>query len=253
MQNIAVLNNTNIPPISSIIDCENKIFPLTKYKNMTYKQVYLTNDDKYFKYLIGSFKFNYNEIYDFYQYLLLKNKFPIEISKLLNIKILLDTETTGFYDYDRVLQLSYILFNEVQTLKTFDHYVKIHPSLKIKNSEIHGITNEICKNHGIPINQILDIFCYDLELCKALIGHNLQFDIRMLKSEFKRVSLNCDLLTCKPIEDTFQLGKQKYPKGTPMKLGDLHRLELKTDMVNAHNALYDVIATMNIYKKIKLG
>ena len=75
----------------------------------------------------------------------------------------------------------------------------------------------------------------------------------MLKSEFKRVSLNCDILTCKPIEDTFHLGKQKYPKGTPMKLGDLHRLELKSDMVNAHNALYDVIATMNIYKKIKLS
>jgi hypothetical protein len=77
MQDIAELN--------LIINYENRIFPLTKYKNMTYKQVYLTNDDKYFKYLIGSFKFNYNEIYDFYQYLLLKNKFPAEISKLLNL------------------------------------------------------------------------------------------------------------------------------------------------------------------------
>jgi DNA polymerase III alpha subunit (gram-positive type) len=229
------------------------IFPINKYKGLTYKQVLQKNDDFYYKYLIREFKSYYCDIYKFYEYLRLNNKFVPEINKILNIKMVLDTETTGFYDYDRVLQLSYILFNEVQTLKTFDHYVKIHPSLKIKNSEIHGITNEICKNHGIPINQILDIFCYDLELCKALIGHNLQFDIRMLKSEFKRVSLNCDLLTCKPIEDTFQLGKQKYPKGTPMKLGDLHRLELKTDMVNAHNALYDVIATMNIYKKIKLG
>ena len=229
------------------------IFPINKYKGLTYKQVLQKNDDFYYKYLIREFKSYYCDIYKFYEYLRLNNKFVPEINKILNIKMVLDTETTGFYDYDRVLQLSYILFNEVQTLKTFDHYVRIHPSIKIKNSEIHGITNEICKNHGIPINQILDIFCYDLELCKALIGHNLQFDIRMLKSEFKRVSLNCDLLTCKPIEDTFQLGKQKYPKGTPMKLGDLHRLELKTDMVNAHNALYDVIATMNIYKKIKLG
>jgi len=229
------------------------IFPINKYKGLTYKQVLQKNDDYYYKYLIREFKSYYNDIYNFYEYLRLNNKFVNEINKILNIKMVLDTETTGFYEYDRVLQLSYILFNDIQTLKTFDHYVGIHPSIKIKNSEIHGITNEICKTKGIPIKNILDIFCDDLEICKALIGHNLQFDIRMLKSEFKRVSLNCDILTCKPIEDTFHLGKQKYPKGTPMKLGDLHRLELKSDMVNAHNALYDVIATMNIYKKIKLS
>jgi DNA polymerase III epsilon subunit-like protein len=35
-----------------------------------------------------------------------------------------------------------------------------------------------------------------------------------------------------------------------MKLGDLHRLEFNKEMENAHNALYDVIATMNVYKSL---
>ena len=229
---------------------DNLIFPINKYKGLTYKQVLQKNDDNYYKYLIRDFKYYYNDIYNFYEYLRLNNKFTSEINKILNIKMVLDTETTGFYDYDRVLQLSYILFNEVQTLKTFDHYVKIHPSVKIRNSDIHGITNEICKTQGIPIAEVLNVFCDDLEITQTLIGHNLQFDIRMLKSEFKRLTVDCDIMTCKPIEDTLHLGKLKYPKGTKMKLGDLHRLEFNKDMENAHNALYDVIATMNIYKSL---
>ena len=229
---------------------DNIIFPINKYKGLTYKQVLQKNDDFYYKYLIREFKSYYCDIYNFYAYLRLNKKFVSEIDKVLNIKMVLDTETTGFYDYDRVLQLSYILFNDVQTLKTFDHYVKIHPSIKIRNSEIHGITNEICKTQGIPISEVLEMFCYDLEITKALIGHNLQFDIRMLKSEFNRLTLDCDVMTCIPIEDTMHLGKLKYPKGTPMKLGNLHRLEFNKEMENAHNALYDVIATMNIYKNL---
>ena len=72
----------------------------------------------------------------------------------------------------------------------------------------------------------------------------------MLKSEFERLTWDCDIMTCKPIEDTLNLGKLKYPKGTKMKLGDLHRLEFNKEMENAHNALYDVIATMNVYKSL---
>ena len=123
---------------------DNYIFTLTKYKNLSYKKVLQTNDDRYFKYLITNFKFLYNIIYDFYIYLRLNNKYVDEIDKLLNIKILLDTETTGLFNYDSVLQLSYVIFNDFDLLKTFNKIIKINPKIKIKNSFIHGITNEHC-------------------------------------------------------------------------------------------------------------
>ena len=232
---------------------DNLLFPYKKYKNKTYKQVLDQNDEMYFKYLIRNFKLYYYEIYSFFEYLKLNNKFVDEINKILNIKMVMDTETSGFSEKDLVLQLSYILFNDKEELKRMDLVIKIDPKFKITNSHIHGITNQICQTKGILINEALDLFCNDLQITKALIGHNLQFDIRMLKNEFNRLKLNCDIMTSKPIEDTWHLAKEKYgkDKSIKLKLGDVHKLEFNKEMVNAHNALYDVIATMNVYKSLK--
>ena len=46
--------------MDNIITFDTKLFPLTKYKNWTYKQVFETNDDKYFKYLIDKLKCIYH-------------------------------------------------------------------------------------------------------------------------------------------------------------------------------------------------
>jgi len=221
-----------------------KIFPLTKYKNYTYKEVLDTNDDKYFKYLISNFKQHYNDIYDFMKYLHSKNKFVNEINKLLNIKILLDTETTGFSNNDIILQLSYIVFNDCEILKTYDQLVKINPKVKITNSSIHGITNDKCEKDGICINDILDRFIKDINYCKSIIGHNISFDIRMLRNEFVRNNKEFFIVESKIIEDTMTLS------GGRIKLGVLYEKLFNEKMENAHNAYYDVLATYKVYKKL---
>lgn len=223
---------------------DTKIFQLTKYKNMTYKQVYETNDDKYFKYLINNFKFNFEDNWDFYLYLKLKNKFADEITKSMNIRILLDTETTGFANYDYVLQLSYVVFNDYEILRSYNQIVKINPKIKINNSDIHNITNLICEKHGICINNILERFCQDLKYVSTIIGHNLQFDIRMLKNEFVRNNINFDIISSKKYVDTIQL------YGSKIKLSELYLKLFNEPMLNAHDAYYDVIATYRIYKKL---
>ena len=221
-----------------------KIFPLTKYKNYTYKELLDTNDDKYFKYLISNFKQHYNDIYDFMKYLHSKNKFVNEINKLLNIKILLDTETTGFSNNDLILQLSYIVFNDCEILKTYDQLVKINPKVKITNSFIHGITNDKCEKDGICINDILDRLIKDIHYCKSIIGHNISFDIRMLRNEFIRNNKEFVLVESKLIEDTMTLS------GGRIKLGVLYEKLFNEKMENAHNAYYDVLATYKVYKKL---
>ena len=47
---------------------DNIIFPINKYKGLTYKQVLQKNDDFYYKYLIREFKNYYCDIYNFYGY-----------------------------------------------------------------------------------------------------------------------------------------------------------------------------------------
>jgi hypothetical protein len=236
------LDNSNNNNVSHHLD--NNIFPLTKYKNLTFKQVLVINDEKYFKYLLSNFKIFYEEIFDFYIYLKLNNKFVDQITKLLNIKILFDTETTGFANYDIVLQLAYVVFNDVEILKSYDQIVKIDPKVSIKNSHIHGITNKKCNTDGICINDMLNRFVKDVHFCNSLIGHNVGFDIRMMKNEFNRHKFDCSIFENKNIIDTMDL------YGSRIKLGELHIRLFNEEMINAHNALFDVMATYKIYKKL---
>jgi len=221
---------------------DNNIFKMTKYKNLTFKQVLDLNNEKYFKYLIKNFKFNYEDNYDFYLYL--RSKYPVEIDKLLNIRILLDTETTGFLNSDIVLQLSYVVFNDYEILKSYNQYVKINPNFKITNSFIHGITKETCEN-GACITDVLQKYISDLKYCKAIIGHNINFDIRMLKNEFNRLKINTNVIDSIKCEDTMTI------YGSRIKLGELYLKLFNEPMPNAHNAYYDVLATYKIYKKLK--
>jgi DNA polymerase III epsilon subunit-like protein len=227
---------------------DNEIFPLTKYKKYTYKQVLETKDERYFKYLISNFKILYEDIFSFYEYMRSKNKYTEEINKLLNIKILLDTETSGFANSDYVLQLAYVLFNNNQILKSYNQIIKIDPKFKITNAYIHHINNDKCARLGIPLNESLDRFNSDLKYCNSIIGHNVNFDIRMLRNEFNRQKYDCSLLESIKKEDTMSLSIKKY--GKKNKLGELYKLEFNEEMENAHNAFYDVMATYKIYKKI---
>jgi DNA polymerase III epsilon subunit-like protein len=230
---------------------DNKIFPLTKYKKLTFKQVLDTKDNKYFKYLLSNFKILYTDIYDFYQYMKINNIYTEELNKLLNIKVLLDTETTGFANTDHILQLAYVVFNENQILKTFNQIIKIDPKFKITNAYIHHINNDKCAKFGISLNDSIDHLINDLKYCKALIGHNLNFDIRMLKNEFNRLKYDCSILESIIVEDTMDMSAKKY--GKKKKLGELYKLEFNEEMVNAHDAIFDVMATYKIYKKMNCG
>jgi DNA polymerase III epsilon subunit-like protein len=225
------------------------IFPLKKYKNLSYLEVININDEKYFKYLIRNFKFFYTDIYNFYVYLVEKNKYVDQINEILNLKILLDTETTGFTNHDNVLQLSYIIFNKHDVIKEYNKIVKIDPKIIIKNSFIHNITNKICNDEGIILSDILNDLISDLKICKIMIGHNIKFDLRMLKNEFIRLKLDVLILDTIKLEDTMDLGIKKY--GKRIKLSELYKLEFNSEMENAHNAYYDVIATYKLYENLK--
>jgi DNA polymerase III epsilon subunit-like protein len=223
---------------------ENYIFPLKKYKNYTYKQVLDKNDTKYFKYLINNFKFLFEDIYDFYVYLRDNNKLINEINKCINIKILIDTETTGFSNNDLILQIAYIVFNEYEIIKTFNQIIKINTLFKIKNSFIHGINNLICEKNGICIIDALNRLNNDIKYCNSIIGHNTIFDIRMLKNEYLRNKIDCTNFISKKIEDTMTI------YGKRIKLGELYFKLFNNHMENAHNAIYDVLATYKIYNKL---
>ena len=90
----------------------------------------------------------------------------------------------------------------------------------------------------------MDRFITDIKLCKSIIGHNINFDIRMLKNEFIRNKKDFVLIESKLIEDTMSLS------GGKIKLGVLYEKLFNEKMENAHNAYYDVLATYKVYKRL---
>jgi DNA polymerase III epsilon subunit-like protein len=205
-----------------------------------------------------------------------------------------DTETTGlpktkFINPDKlnewpyIVQLSYIIYdtsiNEIILIQ--DHIIKMENNVNIceESSKIHGITNEISKIKGKLMKDVMEEFFYYIRNCDLIVGHNVSFDINMLKVELlrlrmiqldmsysdeyiKNVKLNlCYLNTIKNIYCTLQesielcniqaISKTGKPYLKFPKLIELHKKLFETTPNNLHNALNDIVVTLRCFIKMK--
>jgi DNA polymerase III epsilon subunit-like protein len=209
-----------------------------------------------------------------------------------------DTETTGLPKtkilndeslalWPHVVQFSYIIYDtELQKIiKKVDFVIKIPTNINISDevSDIHGITNFISQNSQYKMDDALILFSndylnYGIDL---IVGHNLSFDINMLKIELMREigqvidtinkrqfsqlldSLNdmnqesqkspespnlyCTML--KSIELCNLKMKTKYGKEYLKfpKLSELHMKLFNSSPRNLHNSLNDVLICLRCY------
>ena len=177
--------------------------------------------------------------------------------------IVFDTETTGLpkmrnnppaennlwaYDTARILQLSWACYDMDGNLtKEIDnHYIKPE-GYKVGATEIHGITEEIA-NGGEKFETVMQLFRNDFAKAICLIGHNVTFDVNIIKSElirrsktemlaeFKMPKKICTMLSLTDyVGIKTKTGKTKYPKQC-----ELYEHVLGRKMLDAHNAKSDV-------------
>jgi hypothetical protein len=97
--------------------------------------------------------------------------------------IVLDTETTGFNSkLDKIVQFTYLVCsNSFVQRKLYNNIIKVN--IRIQNSNIHGITNEISTFKGVNIRDALLEFCNDLKNVSTIISHNCKFDINFIEDE----------------------------------------------------------------------
>ena len=170
--------------------------------------------------------------------------------------LVFDTETTNLINQKKdisdvhILQLSWILYDINENSREENDYILKVP-VKIKNSSIHGITQEKSDN-GYDIAEIIGIFLEDLHKCDLLVAHNLQFDINMIEIELHRLGLEdeIDQMYDKKFFDTMREGKTYLKERKFPKLQELYTKLFNTSFQNAHNALYDVKATLRCYLQI---
>lgn len=164
-------------------------------------------------------------------------------------------EKLDMYDSSRVVQISMMLCDEnFEQIELKDFIIKAN-NFTIKNSEFHGITNEISANKGILFSEIAKEILKYLKQVSHIVAHNANFDLSILNSELYRADLHSVIseLKTKKILCTMKHTKHivkarnKYGIKDPS-LSELYNFVIKKDIENAHNSKYDVINLHTIIK-----
>jgi DNA polymerase III epsilon subunit-like protein len=207
--------------------------------------------------------------------------------------IVFDTETTGLPKskiinelslslWPYIVQFSYVIYDTElkKIIKTVDLIIRIPENINISDevSDIHGITNFISQTSQYKIEDALthfsrDYINYNIDL---IVGHNLSFDINMLKVELMREIINnqnnlidkrlflqllenlddikpeSSELYCtmqKSVELCNLKAKTKYGKEYVKfpKLNELHMKLFNSSPKNLHNSLNDVLICLRCY------
>jgi DNA polymerase III epsilon subunit-like protein len=207
--------------------------------------------------------------------------------------LVFDTETTGLPHtkilnpdilnlWPHIVQFSYVIYdtdlNDI--VESSDTIVKVNEDVIIseESTKIHGITNEISKKKGLNIDLILKEFFFHLRNSDLLVGHNISFDINMVKVELLRLiyesdskispieikayKYNLHFLTnfkniCCTLQESIdfcsikaidKFGKEynKFPK-----LIELHQKLFETTPNHLHNSFNDILVTLRCFMKLK--
>lgn len=110
-----------------------------------------------------------------------------------------DTETTGLpqnykapssdiKNWPRLIQLSWIITDQFQNILAKHNHIIKPNGFVIPNESIsvHGISTEYAKINGENLNEVLDLFESDIKSAKYIIGHNIDFDKKIIEAEFYR-------------------------------------------------------------------
>ncbi len=169
--------------------------------------------------------------------------------------ILLDTETTGTQEEDRVIQLGYIVLEGKKEIKVYNELCSSERLISFEAMEVHGITPEMIETKPN---------CIETEAFKELVNmnsednymviHNAPFDLGMLEKEGFTCKMKLiDTLRCaKHIFDDapahrlqffrYQMGLYRDEKAEADALG----IEVK-----AHDAIGDVLVMKLFLSKLR--
>jgi DNA polymerase-3 subunit alpha len=193
---------------------------------------------------------------------------------------LFDVETNGLplnykadYTYTdnwpRIVQISWCVrqHDEKNDIFIKDYIVKpLDFEITEDTVHIHGITDTIAKDKGIPLMDILKKIKEDLERCDYIVSHNLHFDQNVLLSELVRLGTENDIIKlihdkkkiCTKLESIeycklrpYRYGSWKWPR-----LNELYfkLFDTSIDHKKAHNSKYDVeILTKCFQEMVKKG
>lgn len=196
----------------------------------------------------------------------------------MSLGLFYDTETTGLPDFKapseaphqpHIVQLAACLVDleTRELLNSLD--VIIRPDgwvIPDDVAKIHGITTEHALDVGVPESTAVSAFMDMWACCNQRIAHNESFDARILRialmrfeseavaDHWKAGASECTAKLATPIcqiPPTDKMVKAGFTKFKTANLGEAYRHFMGGDFENAHSAMADVRACMDVYFAIK--
>lgn len=175
-----------------------------------------------------------------------------------NLAMVLDTETTDFNG--DIIQLAYVMVDldnlsdeSNQIIKSFNKLVK-NRIPTTRSTKIHSITIDKIRNDGIEFYDIIKEFVEDLEKVTTIIGHNINFDLRLLINNLRKFQIKILTNSTEQINPSKLFNKHEIVCTSKMSGGkSLEKLHMELEgksIVGAHDAYTDVIATLKCYIKL---
>ncbi|MFO7656860.1 MAG: 3'-5' exonuclease, partial [Bacteroidales bacterium] len=183
--------------------------------------------------------------------------------------LIFDTETTGLPknyqapvsdsdNWPRMVQLAWEVHDKQGQLVEAMNYI-IKPegfTIPFSAEKVHGISTEKALSEGHNLDDVLSDFSLALKKCTVVVGHNIEFDLRIVGAEYFRTGMENKLLSMKKIctmetsTDFCALtggkgGKYKWPN-----LAELHQKLFGEVFEEAHNASADVAATARCFLEL---
>jgi len=169
--------------------------------------------------------------------------------------VILDTETTGIAENDKVIQLGYIVLG-AKEVEVHNEFNSSETPISYGAMEVHGITPEILENRPPCIQTTAYKRLLELNIPQNyLIIHNAPFDIKMLEKE--------GFSTQMKVIDTLRVAKHLLPDEEAHRLQyfryqmQLYKEEKKEAdalgiVVKAHDAIGDVLVLKLLLSKLRV-
>jgi DNA polymerase III epsilon subunit-like protein len=165
--------------------------------------------------------------------------------------LVFDTETSGFQNSARVLEVGFIF---IENDEIVDEWSQLFypPDLNWASAEavrataVHGIKEEHVQ--GMPtFASKLDTIETFLLSALTWVGHNISFDIRMIKNEFTRCGRE---MPTRSVIDTLDHYRAHAKPGERNKLAEA-TARYGVHLAAAHTAVGDAMATAGLFLEMK--
>lgn len=155
-----------------------------------------------------------------------------------------------------IVQIAWCIYDQSGTMIKKENFFINEADIIIspESEKIHGITKAKLESIGINRRDVLSILTKDLETYQPIIiGHFVEFDLRMLKVAFERIQMEntsnklptyCTMSTIRHFDEIQKLYRH-------LRLEELYEHLFHKKLENQHDAYVDAEATAACFFKMK--